>query len=87
MKTTTFNINGKEYQVDGIRISGHAGSYNIEGIINGETYKGFTHNASLKDDYNEDESYFEDENSGHWFNSAAEVEQALVEILVKQNDL
>ena len=80
-------INGKEYQVTGIRISGHAGSYTLEAIINGEDYKGFTHNSSLMDDFNEDETYFEDDNSGHWLNSAEEVDRVIAEMVIEQNNL
>ena len=83
----TFNINGKDYQVTGLNITGHAGSYTIEGIIDNEHYKAFTHNASIKDDFNESDDYFENEETGHWFNSAHEVDQVMVELLVKQNEL
>lgn len=87
MTTTIFTVNEKQYEVSGLYVSGHAGSYTVQGIINNEMYKAFTHNASIKDDFNESDDYFESDNSGHWYSSREAVDQAMVELLVKANEL
>jgi len=84
---STMNINGKDYQVTGISIKGTAGNYIIEAEINGEWYDGFTHNANLKDDFNETDDYFQDDTSGHWYESAEQVNERIVKLIVEQNNL
>ena len=84
---TSMNIYGKNYQVEGIMISGHAGNYTVTGIINGDLYSAKTNNASLMDDFNESEDYYQDDNSGHWYDSAEEVDRKLAEILIIANEL
>ncbi len=41
-----------------------------------------TTNSSLIDDWNEDECYFQDDNSGHWFDSNGKVMEAALDYII-----
>jgi hypothetical protein len=45
-----------------------------------------TTNSNLIDDWGEEESYFQDENSGHWYNSNEEVFEAAFDFILSSEE-
>jgi hypothetical protein len=65
-----------------------AGHYKLEIIDNDfNSYSCTTTNMSIPDDWNESDDYYEDDNSGHWYNSHEEVEQAIIYEISRKNNL
>lgn len=65
-----------------------SGHYKI-GFIDKDfnSYSCTTTNMAIVDDWAESDDYYEDDNSGHWYNSQEEVEQAIIDEISRKNDL
>ena len=61
------------------------GTYKLIAEIDSEVLTAESHDSNLYDDFDETPEYFESSNSGHWFDSAEQVEEEILKRVLEAN--
>ena len=60
-------------------------SYKLTAEIGIEVFTAESYDSNLYDDFNETTEYFESNNSGHWFDSAEQVDEEILKRVLIEN--